>query len=300
MFLPKNIMVGVFGLVSALWLCGCRANHPEGIVRATVSIPPQEWLLEQIGGERVKINCLLKPGADPENQEPSMRQLMELYDSQIYFTLGGLPFEEATIERTRENMPDLQICNASEGIKLIADECHGHHHEDAEEHEEEGFDPHIWTSVSNCRTMADNMERALEKIDPSGKEVYRLRLQRLDSLLNTTDDSIRAMLSGCADRCFMTWHPSMGYFARDYRLVQLSVQQEGKEVTPLQLASAIERAREEKPAVLFYDIAQQGNETGLLRDDLGLETYGLKLMERDFLPQLVNAAKAIRENCKRQ
>lgn len=289
-----------------LFLAGCTADTAEqedGGRRlvATVSIPPQQWLLRQIAGDRVEVNCLLDAGADPENYEPSMRQLKDLQQSQVYFTLGGLPFEEALMERIAGNLPSLAIEDTSAGIERLADSCHGHHHDHAHHHhhdgeEAEGFDPHLWTSPLNCRIMAANMLRTLRRLDPEGDSIYSRRFLALDSMLTAADDSIRDALSGCTRRTFMVWHPSMGYFASDYGLRQISVQQEGKEVTPRQLADAIDLARSSHPTVVFYDIAMQGNETSLLSSDLQTPVCPLRLMDRLFLHQLVLAAKAIREN----
>lgn len=292
-------------------LSGCVAESArkpeEGYLTATVSIPPQEYLLKQIAGDRVTVNCLLQAGADPENYEPSMSRLIDLQESQIYFTLGGLPFEEALMERIKQNMPDLKIADSSKGISFLADHCHGHahnheahhHHDGDDEEEAEGFDPHIWTSPANCRIIAANMTRSICQLDPERESYYRARLQTLDKELAAADDTIRRILSGCTNRVFMVWHPSMGYFAADYDLTQISVQQEGKEVGARQLADAIDRARRSQPAVLFYDIAQQGNETTLLSNDLQTPTYPQRLMDSIFLQELIDAAKAIRDNQKR-
>lgn len=288
----------LIGVASFLFLAtGCNTSDTDERLLVTVSIPPQQWLVEKIGGERVKVNCLLNSGSDPENTEPSIHQMAELYKSALYFTLGGLPFEEALIERTQQNHSSLLVVNSAEGIELLEDECHGHHHEgEGHNHGHEGFDPHIWTSPENCRIIAANIERRLSELDPEGAEYYHSQFLKVDSVLENSNKRISSILDGCSNRTIMTWHPSLGYFARDYNLIQLSVQQEGKEVTPRQLANAIKEATKYKPSVLFYDVAQQGNETSLLESDLNLPVQPLRLMEKDFIPQLILAAEALRDN----
>lgn len=299
----------IFLLPSAMLfpLAGCTADtdsrDTSGVrIAAVVSIPPQQWLLEELVGDRVDAGCMLESGSDPENYEPSMRSLVDVERSQVYFSLGGLPFEEALVERTAANNPSLVIVDTSAGIDKLADSCHGHHHHhqgeghEEEEHHDEGFDPHIWTTPANCRIMAQNMLRTLCRLDTAGTDIYRRRFASLDSLLTATDDSIRAILADCRDRTFMVWHPSLGYFASAYGLRQLSVQQEGKEVTPRQLADAVDLARRARPVAVFYDIAQQGNETALLSGDMQTPACPLRLMDRGFLHQLVVAAQAIRQN----
>lgn len=288
-----GILFSVIFFTSAMTTVGCtEGNKSSDRLDVTVSIPPQQWLVEQIGGANVRVNCLLRPGSDPENQEPSIRQMADMKDSQIYFTLGGLPFEEAIIDRMRANMPHLLISDTSEGMEKLSDEAHCGSHE-GHSHHHESFDPHIWTSLENCRVMAANVEKALSNIDPENAQKYNAAFLKTDSILSAYDREIKNRLDNCKKRTFMAWHPSLGYFARDYRLHQISVQQSDKEVSPRQLAEAIDHAKEERPVVLFYDIAQQGNETSLLSSDLGLPVCPLRLMDYLFIEQLLNAASAI-------
>lgn len=298
----RKILLQTLVVCYAVATAGCAATDENkdqesaGVITATVSIPPQQWLLEQICGERVKVNCLLHSGADPENYEPSIRQLAELTQSDVYFTLGGLPFEQALIERASQNMPDLKIVDCTPGIRLLTDHCHGHSSSEREHDHahNDAFDPHLWTSLRNCRIMAANMSRELSTIDSVYASTYSARLSRLDTILQAADDSIERILAPCSDRTFMAWHPSLGYFAADYGLHQLSVQQEDKEVTVRQLAEAIEVARKEHPTVVFYEASQQGRETELLRKDLDTPAVPLCLMQEEFVKELIKAAQAIR------
>ena len=45
---------------------------------------------------------------------------------------------------------------------------------------------------------------------------------------------------------FVIYHPILTYFARDYQLEQLAIEEEGREPSAAQLKSLIERARKEK------------------------------------------------------
>lgn len=305
-FRPLRAGLGVWAAcVAVLSLWGCASdNAPERPV-VTVTIPPQEWLLNRIAGDRIEVGCILSSGSDPESFEPSMRQLASVERSQAYFSLGGLPFEEAFLEQLRENYPALRIVDTSEGITRIADACHGHGHHDHDhghhDHDHgatghDDFDPHLWTSVRNARIMAANMHRALLEIDSAGKPVYDANLMRLDSVLCDADRRIVGLLEGIHNRTFLTWHPSLGYFAADYGLRQMSVQQEGKEVSPRRLAEAIDEVRRVRPAVLFYEESAAGSGTEMLGADFGLTAVPLRLMDPDFIPQLIGAARALRNN----
>lgn len=284
-------LIAVMLVVSAV---ACSVGGAEKRRRVvTVAIPPQQWMLRQIAGDRFEVRCMLSAGADPESFEPSVGQLAALERSEAYFTLGGLPFEEASAERLRGSFPHLRIVDATEGVHFIADGCHGHDH-GVTGHDD--FDPHVWTSLRNARVMAANMHRVMVALDPGGKAEYDANFRRLDRRLSAADDSIAALLAPCAGRTFMTWHPSMGYFAADYGLRQMSVQQEGREVTPLQLAQAVDEARAVRPVIIFSDMAAQDNGAGMLGADLGIPHQPLRLMQPDFVSELLLAARTIRDN----
>ena len=50
---------------------------------------------------------------------------------------------------------------------------------------------------------------------------------------------------------FLIYHPSLSYFAHEYGLQQLTIEEEGREPSALQLQQLIETARQRKPRVLF-------------------------------------------------
>ena len=61
-----------------LCVCLCGAASAAGALEVYVSIPPQKYLVEQIGGEHVKARALMAPGQVPETFSPTPRQLAAL------------------------------------------------------------------------------------------------------------------------------------------------------------------------------------------------------------------------------
>jgi len=70
--------------------------------------------------------------------------------------------------------------------------------------------------------------------------------------LDTLDAQIRAVFSEKGENVeFMVFHPAWGYFAQAYGLRQISVEMEGKEPKPAELAGLIRYARERGTKVIF-------------------------------------------------
>ena len=115
----------LFFLVFALsLLVGCQSGTKEEKI-LSVTIEPQRYFLENIVGDRYKINVIVPVGASPETYEPTPAMMVKLAKSAIYFKVGFLGFENAWAESLVKNNPDVKVVNCSEGIDLIYGE---HHH----------------------------------------------------------------------------------------------------------------------------------------------------------------------------
>lgn len=194
----------------------------------TVAIAPQKYLLATLAGDKFEIQTLLPPGADPESFEPSFDAMKCLMNSEAYFQIASLPFENQLIDKIRSNFPELRIISPPSGLYLIYG-SHGdsHHHHGGEN--DCVYDPHYWTSIRNLRLMAADMANQLSILDPDAKDLYERRLSRLDIELNSLNDSINSILASSVGKEFLIWHPSLSYFAHDFGLSQIAVQHDGKD-----------------------------------------------------------------------
>ena len=111
-----------------------------------VSILPQKYFVQQIGGDKVDVSVMVKPGADPHTYEPKPSQMAKLSKARLYFSIG-VPFENFWLKKFEATNKNLTIVHTDEGIKKIdmvahhhGEEEHGHHgedHHDGEHHEGE-------------------------------------------------------------------------------------------------------------------------------------------------------------------
>lgn len=284
-------------LLAVLMAClpGCVDRVPDNGSRLQVAVTllPQAEIAQSVGGERVCITVIVPPGAEPHTYEPSAAQLVQVSRSDVYFRLGPglLPFEDTLVERIRTLNPGIRVVDTSEGINPIekdADSLGG----------PQGKNPHIWLSPSNIGIMAVNMERGLAGADPLFRAEYEANTRAYLQKTEATDHNIRATLSGLEGRSFLVFHPAWDYFAREYDLVQIAVEKEGKEPTARDLSTLINRARDQGIRVVFAEpqfptrgaeeIAREINGTVVLLDPLAPHT----------LANLEQVASAIRDSYK--
>ncbi|MBW1797705.1 MAG: zinc ABC transporter substrate-binding protein, partial [Deltaproteobacteria bacterium] len=65
-----------------------------GSIPVFVSIVPQKYFVEKIGGDLVKVSIMVKPGASPAIYEPKPGQMVALSRAKVYYAIG-VPFEKA-------------------------------------------------------------------------------------------------------------------------------------------------------------------------------------------------------------
>ncbi|MGI0479994.1 metal ABC transporter solute-binding protein, Zn/Mn family [Geminocystis sp. CENA526] len=227
-------------------------NPQENKLNLTVSILPQKYFVEKIGGELVNVNVMVEPGMAAETYEPLPQQLVNLSQSSAYISIG-VPFEEAWLEKIKSANPQIPIINSGAGIDKIPMIGHDHHHHGHSHDRKEGesLDPHTWLSPQLVKIQAENIYRELVKLNPENESIYRQNLEQFLTEIDDLDKQIREKFEGISQRKFMIYHPAWAYFAKDYNLQQISIELEGQEVTSGDLAKLITQAKKDNIRVVF-------------------------------------------------
>ena len=218
-----------------------------------VSIPPQAYFVQQIGGDRVDVQVMVEPGADPHTYEPKPQQMVALSRAVLYFAVG-IEFETAKLDKLTAINPGMKVIHTDHGIMKRpmathdghqADDAHGHgHHPDT-------LDPHIWLSPPLVMLQARSILTALRAADPAHGPVYETRYREFILELVDLDADLRTAFDGLKGSPFMVFHPSWGTFAHTYGLNQVPIEIEGKSPKPAQLKTLIEHARSNRIQVVF-------------------------------------------------
>jgi zinc transport system substrate-binding protein len=227
-----------------------------GKIKAFVSILPQAYFVERVGGDLVDMEVLVGPGMSPATYEPTSRQMARLGEAQVYFRIGT-PFEKGIINKLERLYENLRIVDTRQGIKLRY--FKGHHHESAH-HEEDRHeshhvdsipDPHIWMDPKLVIIQAKTICDALSTIAPAQERFFNENLNAFTRDLEILDKKLASILAPLKGRKFYVFHPAFGYFGDSYGLIQTAVEIEGKSPSAKQLALLIEGARKDRVHVIF-------------------------------------------------
>ena len=266
-----------------LWALQVSAAFASTPLPISVSILPQKYFVERVGGQHVAVSVMVRPGQSPETYEPTSRQMTALARAQLYFSIG-VPFEASWMTRILAANPALQIVPLQRGIALLP--LTGASGEPA------GMDPHVWTSPQRVKVMAAGIRDALIKTDPTHRGDYDANEQAFRTELNTLDQNIRAILAPVKGKAFMVFHPAWGYFANDYGLRQIPIAAEGKEPGAKALAQAIELGKREGVKVIFVQTQFSRHTAETIAAAMGARVVGVDPLAENYPQNLLRVAHA--------
>jgi zinc transport system substrate-binding protein len=242
-----KLLINFFCIV--LFMLSCHPNsteHPIEPHRLTVSILPQKYFVNRIAGNRWKVNVMIPPGHNPATYEPTALQMKSLAGSSIYFRIGHIPFELVWMKNLINLNPKMKVVDTSAGVRLIRDHHHAHHESGGHMLSgSKGVDPHIWLSPKLVKIVANHIYRSLKEIDPAHQSFYLDNYRRFLQEIDQLDREISQIMQAATGKKFLAYHPAWSYFARDYGLIQIPIESEGKNPRPADFRKVIDTARAE-------------------------------------------------------
>lgn len=275
----------VFQVLSLiLILAGGCANSaeraPSDKLKITVSILPQRSFVERVGGPRVEVNVMVLPGESPATYEPTPAQLRELSEADVYVSIG-VPFEDAWLDRFAAMNDEMMVVDTTQGIERMGDP--------------KAPDPHIWLSPALVKVQIETITEALVALDPAHRNAYRANLEAFVEEIDVLDREIRETLDGVEQRRFMVFHPSWGYFARDYGLEMIPIEVGGQEPSAAELSGVIRLAEEKQVKVVFAQPEFSTRAAETIAAEIGGEVILISPLEEAWLSNMRRVAETFAE-----
>lgn len=264
-------------VVVAVLLTGCgrqATRERTDELSITVSIVPQQYFVERIGGDHVNVNVLVGPGFSPATYEPKVEQLKELSQADAYVGIG-VPFEDAWMDRIASANSEMLLVDTTQGIDRLPMEGGA-----------ENLDPHVWLSPKLVKIQARTIYEALAKLDTTHRPVYKSNLDEFILDIDALEADIRDTLAGAGDRSFMVFHPAWGYFARDFGLEMIPVEIGGQEPSPAELVGLIREAKEKGIRVIFAQPEFSTRDAETIANEIGGKVLLISALAPDWLDNL--------------
>ncbi len=272
----------------------------RGKINVFVSVLPQKYFVERIGGERVSVTVMVGPGQNPATYEPLPQQMRALTEADLYFRIG-VPFETAWIDRLQALNRELIMVDTREGVALreMEQACHGSEAETADlhahgHHGEGLLDPHIWLDPLLVKIQAETVYRALAAFDPGARDYYQANLARFHADLDQLHTELQATFDRLKVKTLMVYHPAWGYLADRYGLKQVALEVEGKEPGPRKLAQLIDYAKAEGIRVIFIQSQFNSAAAEAVARAVNGQVVSIDPLAEDYLTNMRRIAQAIK------
>ncbi|GEN36498.1 metal ABC transporter substrate-binding protein [Aneurinibacillus danicus] len=294
-------------LMLSIFLTGCGQEGVEagkgedGKVEVYTTLFPLYDFVRAIGGDHVKVNSLLPPGAEAHDYEPSAKDIGKVNEARL-FVYNGAGYE-AWIDNMTKNLDSqkTKVVDASQGLQLVEPDEHAHEgeqvHEGEHSHEEEAanmeehghedehdhgkYDPHVWLNPVLAKQQAANIKTALTEVDPAHKADYEANYNKLAQQLDALDKEYKDAVAKAKKKEFIVSHKAFTYLAGHYGLEQLSVSglSPSQEPTQQQLKQLIETAKAHNIKYVAFEGLVENKVAKTVQRETGAEAVTLYTLE---------------------
>jgi zinc transport system substrate-binding protein len=287
-------MMKVFAVLLSTLVCAVSSAAFAAPLQVAVSIQPQKYFVEKIGGADVAVMVMLAPGADMHTYEPKPRQMAGLAGTAVYFAVGA-DFERVWLEKITTGVRSMRVVRLDEHLRKLPMQAHDHDHH-AHHHCDpaEGFsDPHVWLSPPNVRIMAETIRDSLIEINPARSDTYRSNYSAFAAEISRLDSELSGLFQNvpAGSRRFMVYHPAWGYFAATYGLSQVPVEAQGKEPGPQDMMRIVRQARQDGIRVIFVQPQLSDRSARTIADEIGARIVVADPLAYDWTDNLRRVAR---------
>jgi len=251
-----SMMGGMKKIVCFLvWLGGLVAGEP----RVVVSLPPYAGIVRELVDAEVEL--VVPVGANPHVYEPGPKEVDRLRKAAVWFRIGD-PAEERMVRACG----DMRVVVLGHGC------CH------------EGEDLHVWVDPVRMQEQVEMMASVLMEVFPEKAEDVKVRTERLVQRLAEKDQQLKGLLDKMKGKTVVVSHPALGYFCDRYGLKQLSVEVDGKEPRPRDVARLMSEMEKKQVPVIFTEPQHSDKGARLIGERLGIaveeiDPYAEKVFE---------------------
>ena len=273
-----RVLVLIAALLSGLFSGGCgEVTNPVlgGKVAVVATFYPLYDFACKVGGERVRVTCLVPPGVSIHDWEPTPKDVARVVKADVFVYNGaGL---EPWVERILPECEGKPV-EATRGLTLLRFEAEAEGQgKTAGEHRHGVYDPHAWVDPVNAQHYVEAIAAGLAEADPTGAAYYRERAAAYTRQLEMLDEAYREAAARFTRREIVTSHAAFGYLARRYGLEQIPVAglSPQAEPSPARLQELVALVRGRGIRYVFFETAASPRLAETLAREAGVQTLVL-------------------------
>lgn len=281
---PATLLAAALGLLGTACAGPGGATEAESALPVAVSLPPQAWLVDRLGGARVETAVLLPPGRSHHAFEPAPREIRALGSARLYLAVGhpDLPFESALLASlpaaARPEIVSMTEIVSRTGAAGGPADLSG--------------DPHLWLDPEVMRAAAVATAAALGRLDPVHAGDYEQGLHAVLGEIDAVQRDVERLLAPAHGKTVLVYHPAWGALLRPYGMREEAIEHDGKPPSPRRLAALIEGARRRGVETVFVQPGLPEHAARALAGEIGARQVEIDPLAYDWPGTLRGAAGA--------
>jgi zinc transport system substrate-binding protein len=255
--LAKMLAVLAAGSLGVGLLAACSSNHATAAgdrIKVVAGFYPLQFAAERVGGDRVTVANLTKPGAEPHDLELTPNQVADIHTAGLVIYLAGLQpavddavaqeaggqaFDVSTVQPLNQAAPGVLESPAIGAAKSA----------------NAGKDPHVWLDPVRFAAIVDKLANRLATIDKAHAADFNSRAMALHAELDRLDQEYATGLANCQRHEIVTSHAAFGYLAERYKLEQIPITglNPEEEPSPQRLGQVAALAKQRGVTTVFFE-----------------------------------------------
>ncbi len=193
----KRYLTLLLALALLFALPGCgKTQEDSGKLKVVASAFPEYDFVRAVGGDRVELTLLLKPGTEAHSFEPTPQDVLSLHSAALFVYGGGESDVWADRMLSSGELANLKTLSMMDYALLYQEETQSYMTlEEAEEEDGEAYDEHVWTSPVNAVSIVAAVRDTLTALDPEGADYYASRALDYTAQLTQLDAAFRTLVS---------------------------------------------------------------------------------------------------------
>ena len=216
------------------------------------TIPPFQFIIKEITGERADVYCIIPPGASPHTYEMRASDMRSVEKADALF-MGNENLDRWALKfKTKKRCELVDLIPAE--YRLVFDNHKSHFHKvQGHSHDHDGVDPHFWSDPLAVKAILPALTAYLSELDPPGKPVYEENMTAFSGQLDSLDTQIKTLLKPVKGHTVILSHPFFRYFFNRYDLHLAGIVEiaAGTEPSPKDLVKVIKIIKDEKVKAIF-------------------------------------------------
>lgn len=194
----KKICAALLVFSTAMF-CGCqnqnKTENSGGKLKIVTTIFPAYDFAKNIFGETAEVTMLLKPGMESHSFDPSAKDVVKIDECDLFIYNGGE--SDAWVEnilKSTENVKSLKMVDA---VEVLGEEhTDGMTAEEHDDHDDEEYDEHVWTSPKNAALICASIRDKAKEISSENAAVYDKNAESYIAKINDLDERFAELLAG--------------------------------------------------------------------------------------------------------